>query len=397
MAEAQVQAPAPEVQPAPVAPAETPAAPAPQPSVQEAAPSPAEPPPKKPPSLGKKQPSRGRPAAPRKKSSAPKSNSPVRKKRRKRPSPIPVSMWLIPRFRLPFSTPAEFLRWFLTGINLWAVAAVLLCALGGYRLVGALSQPRLPGVEQALSGGDATAGLHYTVEQTGEREATVTGTWNPETESPPTPELAAALCAALSPEEIYGHSSHLYQSIAGRFFEGEPFDLVILLKEEEPAKPEEGWTPPEPLFSVTRKAGEERWPQPGCDAAFARRWQEAYSGYWVFGQGRKEDLGPPQSDPIIEEGDRPPEESGSEESEAPPLPDLEGAEGSPESSPEESESSESVPPDEEPPESSGEESSPEPPPEDEEPRGGLDKFFQWVLEQAKKYREKGFASSQESR
>ena len=37
-------------------------------------------------------------------------------------------------------------------------------------------------------------------------------------------------------------------------------------------------------------------------------------------------MGPPQSDPIIEEGDRPPEESSEEE--APPLPDL-GEEGEP--------------------------------------------------------------------
>ncbi len=115
----------------------------------------------------------------RKKAPVPRSQAPKRKRRR-RPSPVPVSMWLLPRFRLPFSTPGEFLRWFLTGINLWAVAAVLLCIFGGYRLVGALSQPRLPGAEQALAGGEATAGLSYQVERTGEGEVTVTGLWDPD-------------------------------------------------------------------------------------------------------------------------------------------------------------------------------------------------------------------------
>ncbi|MCI8653270.1 MAG: hypothetical protein HFF11_06230 [Angelakisella sp.] len=320
--------------------------------------------------------------------------APGKKKRRRRPSPIPVSMWLLPRYRLPFSTPQEFLRWFLTGINLWAVAAVLLCAFGGYRLVEILNQPRLPGVEQALTGGQATAGLSYTVARTGEKEATVTGVWDPETGGePPGPDLAAALCAALSPEEIYGHSDHLYQTIARRFFQGEDFDLTIVLREKEPEKPEEGWEAPKPVFSLTRQAGAEDWPRPECTPAFEEAWREAYSGYWIFGQGRKEEMGPPQSDPIFEVGDQPPEEPSSdrEEEEAPPLPDLGGEEpDQAEPSPgeensagprEEQEPQTEDPP--EPPSHGGSSSDPEAP---EEPAWGLDRFFQWVLEQAKKYR-----------
>ena len=347
-----------------------------------------------------------KPASPPKKSPArPKKAGPGgARRKRARPSPVPVSMWLLPRLRIPFGTPLEFLRWFFTGINFWAVGAVVLCAVAGWGLLERFGQPRQLGVEQALAGGEGTGGLTYTVERTGVLEATVTGSWDPEKgQEEPGPELAAALCAALSPEEIYGHSDHLYRAIAGRFFDGEDFDLVILLKEQEPEKPGEDWSPPEPVFSIRRGAGEEDWPQPECDAAFARRWREAYSGYWVFGQGRKEDLGPPQSDPIIEEGDRPPEEPDSDSEEAPPLPDLDG-EGD---EPEEGGDGESLPE-----EASGEEASgsdggssaeasepealPEPEPEDEDAPGGLERFFRWVLEQAKKHREKGFAERSEA-
>ena len=38
-------------------------------------------------------------------------------------------------------------------------------------------------------------------------------------------------------------------------------------------------------------------------------------------------MGPPQSDPIIAVGDRPPESGGEEGEEAPPLPDLNGSGG----------------------------------------------------------------------
>lgn len=336
----------------------------------------------------------------RKKAPVPRSQAPKRKRRR-RPSPVPVSMWLLPRFRLPFSTPGEFLRWFLTGINLWAVAAVLLCIFGGYRLVGALSQPRLPGAEQALAGGEATAGLSYQVERTGEGEVTVTGLWDPEAgQDPPSPELAAALCAALSPEEIYGHSSHLYRSIASRFFEGEDFDLIIVLREKDPEKPEEGWKPPEPVFSITRRAGAEDWPQPDCTPDFAQAWRDCYDGYWLFGQGRKEDLGPPQSDPIIEEGDLPPESPPeNSEEEAPPLPDLDGESGASEDpgesqplegdEPGEPETSEGLDPSS----ADGSSSSREEPPEETEPPKGLERFFQWVLDQAKKRRADSFGVS----
>ena len=322
-------------------------------------------------------------------------------RRKRRPSPVPVSMWLLPRFRLPFSTPVEFARWFFTGVNLWAVAAVLLCALGGYRLVEALGRPRLPGAEQALAGGEATAGLSYRVERTGEAEVTVTGLWDPEAgEDPPGPELAAALCAALSPEEIYGHSDHLYRSIASRFFEGEDFDLTIVLREKEPEKPEEGWEPPEPVFSVTRPAGAEDWPRPDCSDAFARAWRDRYDQYWLFGQGRKEDLGPPQSDPIIEEGDLPSEPPpDSSEEEAPPLPDLDGESGGSED-PGEDPPPEPDDPDrpddpedpKEPDASSdgGGSSSRGEPPEETEPPRGLERFFRWALEKAKEYRARGF-------
>lgn len=247
----------------------------------------------------------------------------AKKRRRKRPSPVPVSMWLLPRLRLPFSSPLGFLRWFFTGINFWAVGGVVLCAFIGWNLLERFSQPRQLGVEQALSGGEGTQGLTYTVEQTGEAEVTVTGSWDEEQDQQqPGPELAAALCAALSPEEIYGHSDHLYQAIAGRFFEGENFDLTILLRRAQTDEDEEE---PEPIFSVTLPAGKTSWPQPDCAAAFAKKWREAYDQYWLFGQGRKEEMGPPQSDPIFEEGDLPPEPDPSDEDEAPPLPDLDGA------------------------------------------------------------------------
>ncbi len=238
-----------------------------------------------------------------------------------KPSPVPASMWLLPSFRLPFSTPGEFARWFLTGINFWAVAAVAVCALGGWLLLGWLDRPVYREAEAALAGAQATAGLSYTVERTGEGEATVTGSWNAEEgQEAPSPELAAALCAALSPQEIYGHSSHLYWSVARRFFDGDPYDLTVVLVEDTPLeKDQEPW---EPVFTVTLPAGEDQWPEPECsDPDFAAEFQEVYSQYWLFGQGRQEEMGPPQSDPIIEEGDRP-HESQDEEEEAPPLPDL---------------------------------------------------------------------------
>lgn len=247
------------------------------------------------------------------------------KRRRKKPSPVPVSMWLLPRLRLPFSSTLGFLRWFAAGINFWAVGAVVLCALAGWALVDRLSQPRQLGVEQALSGGEETRGLVYTVVRTGEASVTVTGTWDEEKDQEqPDPALAAALCAALSPEEIYGHSDHLYQAIADSFFEGGDFDLTICLRRAMAKEDEEE---PEPIFSITLPAGSKDWPQPDCAAAFGAKWREAYNQYWLFGQGRKEDLGPPQSDPIIEEGDLPPEPSESAEEEAPPLPDLDGIDG----------------------------------------------------------------------
>ena len=234
-------------------------------------------------------------------------------------------MWLLPPFRLPFSSPRELLVWFVTGINLWAVGAVALCALLGWLLVGRLSQPRQLGVEQALAGGEGTRGLSYTVEQTGEGEATVTGSWDPAKDQPaPTPELCAALCAALSPEEIYGHSDYLYRAIAGRFFQGKDFTLTITLRQVAGQEDEDE---PEPVFTVTRRPGDSDWPQPQCDPAFAAAWREAYNQYWRFGQGRQEEMGPPQSDPIIEEGDLPPESGGEEGEEAPPLPDLDGPGG----------------------------------------------------------------------
>lgn len=262
------------------------------------------------------------PASPSRRKTA---SSPPKKRRRKRPSPVPVSMWLLPQVRLPFSTLQGFLRWFVTGINFWALGAVAVCAVAGFMLVGKLSQPRQMGVEQALSGGEGTSGLTYTVEQTGEKEVTVTGTWDAEKDQQePGPELAAALCAALSPEEIYGHSDHLYRAIASRFFAGEDFDLTIRLVRALSKEDEEE---PEPIFSVTRPAGSQDWPQPDCAAAFGKKWRDLYDQYWLFGQGRKEEMGPPQSDPIFEEGDLPDEPSQSEEDEAPPLPDLDGDDG----------------------------------------------------------------------
>lgn len=256
------------------------------------------------------------------KNPAPQKKSGPAKKRRKKPSPVPVSMWLLPPSRLPFSTPMDFFRWFIKGVNLWAVGAVILCVLAGWTLAKRFQEPRQLGVEQALSGGEGTAGLTYTVELTGENEVTVTGSWDAEKEQrEPGPELAAALCAALSPEEIYGHSDHLYRAIASRFFEGEDFTLTIRLKRAMTKEDEEE---PEPIFSVTREAGAEDWPQPDCAAAFAEKWREEYDQYWLFGQGRKEEVGPPQADPIYEEGDRPPETDQSDEEEAPPLPDLDG-------------------------------------------------------------------------
>lgn len=251
--------------------------------------------------------------------------SPAKKRRKKKPSPVPASMWLLPRLRLPFSSPVGFLRWFFTGINFWAVGAVVLCAFAGWFLLGRFSQPRQMEVEQALSGGEGTRGLTYTVEQTGEKEVTVTGTWDAEKDqAEPGPELAAALCAALSPEEIYGHSDHLYRAIASRFFQGEEFTLTVCLRR---AMDKEDEAEPEPVFSVILPAGAKDWPQPDCAADFAAKWREAYDQYWLFGQGRKEEMGPPQSDPIFEEGDLPPEPSQSNEEEAPPLPDLDALDG----------------------------------------------------------------------
>jgi len=253
-------------------------------------------------------------------------------------------MWLLPRLRLPFSTPVEFLRWFVTGINLWAVGAVVLCAFAGWGLLERLSQPRQLGVEQALAGGEGTRGLSYTVERTGEEEATVTGTWDEERDQEePGPELAAALCAALSPEEIYGHSDHLYRSIASRFFEGKDFTLTICLRRTATKEEQKEETQPEPLFSVTRPAGSDDWPQPDCAAAFAEDWRESYDQYWLFGQGRKEEMGPPQSDPIFEEGDLPPESSEEDEEEAPPLPDLDGGSSDAEDGPSQGEDGEEEP------------------------------------------------------
>lgn len=292
-------------------------------------------------------------------------------------------MWALPHYRFPFTNLREFLLWFFAYLNYWAVAAVVLCAVAGYLLLGWLARPRAVGVEQALSGGESTKGLSYVVEQTGEGEVTVTGSWDPEAgQEAPGPELAAALCAALSPDAIYGHSDHLYRSIAGRFFEGKDFSLTIALRQALPKNPKEE-APPEPLFSVTRRAGDTAWPQPDCDPSFARQWREAYDAYWLFGQGRKEEMGPPQSDPIIEIGDLPPEsESSEEEGDSPPLPDLEDDPDDPEGgeSGGDNESSESLPP---------EESAPEedpPPPESrrevEEPEG----FFGWILEKARELR-----------
>ena len=79
----------------------------------------------------------------------PEQQEPKRKKRRRRPSPVPVSMWLLPRLRLPFGTAGGFFRWFLTGINLWAVGAVVVCAVAGWALLERFAQPRQLGVEQA--------------------------------------------------------------------------------------------------------------------------------------------------------------------------------------------------------------------------------------------------------
>ena len=344
-------------------------APAPE---QQSAPSPKSPETEPPPSRAPEHPPKTSSQSPRPQGK----RGPKGKKRRRRTSPVPVSMWLLPPFRLPFSNPREFLLWFLAGVNLWAIGAVLFCALGGYFLLGWLGQPRMTGVEQALAGGEGTRGLSYRVEQVGDGEAAVTGIWDPEKEeSPPGPELAAALCAALSPDPIYGHSQHLYRSIANRFFEGKDFTLTILLQEAAKEKEE----PLEPLFSVTRGPGDQEWPQPQCDAAFLREWKEAYGRYWSFGQGRKEEMGPPQSDPILEEGDLPPEESGGqEEEEAPPLPDLEGTESNEGSSPEEGEES-SLPEETPPPE-------PEPPASSRPPAEPPDGFFGWILEKAAQYR-----------
>ena len=315
--------------------------------------------PRKKPAPGKKAPGKKAPPPPKKGKKAGK------------PSPVPASMWLLPSFRLPFSTPGEFARWFLRGINFWAVAAVALCALGGWLLVEWLSQPVYREAAAALAGGEATAGLRYTVEMTGERAVTVTGNWDAgKGEEAPGPELAAAVCAALSPQEIYGHSSHLYWSIAREFFDGEAYDLTVELLEDTPQeKDEEPW---EPVFSATLPAGEDQWPEPDCpDPDFAAAFEEAYSQYWLFGQGRKEVMDTPQSDPIIEEGDRPEEESSEEE--APPLPDLTDPEG--ESAPEDGPGGEEDPgeeaPDEEEP---GEDEAPRPP---EDP-GLLDRILEWA-------------------
>ena len=271
-----------------------------------------------------KKPAPAKKAGGKKPAGKPSRKAPGGKAPRTRPSPVPASMWLLPSFRLPFSTPGEFARWFLRGINVWAVAAVAVCALGGWLLMGWLGEPVYREAEAALAGAEATAGLSYAVERTGEGEVTVTGTWDAEKgQEAPGPELAAALCAALSPQEIYGHSSHLYWAIAREFFGGAAYDLTVVLVEATPLeRDQEPW---EPVFSATLPAGEDQWPAPDCpDPDFAAAFEEAYSQYWLFGQGRQEEMGPPQSDPIIEEGDRPPEESSEEE--APPLPDL-GEEG----------------------------------------------------------------------
>ena len=154
-------------------------------------------------------------------------------------------------------------------------------------------------------------------------------------------------------------------------------------------------------FSITRRAGAEDWPQPDCTPDFAQEWRDCYDGYWLFGQGRKEDLGPPQSDPIIEEGDLPPESPPeSSEEEAPPLPDLDGESGAPED-PGESQPLEPEDPTEDPGEpegpnpssAEGSSSSREEPPEETEPPKGLERFFQWVLDQAKKRRADSFGVS----
>lgn len=310
-------------------------------------------------------------------------------KKRRRESPIPVSMWPLPFYCFPFSNPKEFVLWLFTGINFWAVGAVILCALAGYSLIGWLSRPRAVGVEQALSGGESTKGLSYVVERTGEEEITVTGFWDPEAgQEPPTPELAAALCAALSPDAIYGHSDHLYRSIAEKFFQGEDFSLTICLREKLPKGSKE--EPPEPVFSITRKEGDRSWPQPDCDAAFARRWRESYGDYWLFGQGRKEEMGPPQSDPIIEIGDLPPESEPAEEDDNPPLPDLDeesSGEGPSEGEPEGPEDGESGEDSESASSDGGSFDEDPPPPESrrevEEPEG----FFGWVLQKAKELRQ----------
>ena len=107
--------------PEPPLPAE---APAPE---QQSAPSPKSPETEPPPSPAPERPPKTSHQRPRPQGK----RGPKGKKRRRRTSPVPVSMWLLPPFRLPFSNPREFLRWFLTGINLWAIGAVLFCALGG--------------------------------------------------------------------------------------------------------------------------------------------------------------------------------------------------------------------------------------------------------------------------
>lgn len=93
-------------------------------------------------------------------------------------------------------------------------------------------------------------------------------------------------------------------------------------------------------------------------------------------------MGPPQSDPVFEEGDLPPEEeeSGGEDEEAPPLPDLDG-EGEPEQSG--SSQPEDAPPDS----SSGSSSDGEPPPpEDDRPRPESEGWLEKLLVYARQYR-----------
>ena len=97
------------------------------------------------------------------------------------------------------------------------------------------------------------------------------------------------------------------------------------------------------------------------------------------------------------EGDLPPESPPeNSEEEAPPLPDLGGESGAPED-PGESQPLEGDEPGEpegpDPSSADGSSSSREEPPEETEPPKGLERFFQWVLDQAKKRRADSFGVS----